>query len=159
VTDSMQRLTINFAIALLTFGIGVLVWFADPSRLIRPQPLEPLRLTLVQEKETSSNAPFDYYVLTIENVSSKTIYGYSLGQTCNCRGQGTYGPYPEGIIFSNPNPIRQLLRPGESQTQILFSEHLPVDQLKIWPDLVHFTDGTNWGPNQSRTEGYVRALE
>jgi hypothetical protein len=37
--------------------------------------------------------------------------------------------------------------------------NLPIDQLKIWPDLVHFTDGTNCGPNQGRTEGYVRALE
>lgn len=156
----MQRLAINLAVALLTFGIGVLLWFAGPLRLIKPQPLEPLHLTLSQEKKTaSSNVPFDHYILTIENVSSKTIHGYSLGQTCNCRGQGTYGPYPEGIIFSNPNPTRQLLKPGESRTQILFGEHLPVDQLKIWPDLVHFTDGTNWGPNQSRTEGYVRALE
>jgi len=156
----MQRLATNLTVALFTFGMGVLLWFADPLRLIRPQPLEPLRLTLSQEKETaSSKIPFDYYILTIENVSSKTIHGYSLGQTCKCRGQGTYGPYPEGIIFSNPNPSRQVLKPGESQTQILFSEHLPVDQLRIWPDLVHFTDGTNWGPNQSRTEGYVRALE
>ncbi len=156
----MQRLATNLTVALFTFGMGVLLWFADPLRLIRPQPLEPLRLTLSQEKETaSSKIPFDYYILTIENVSSKTIHGYSLGQTCNCRGQGTYGPYPEGIIFSNPNPSRQVLKPGESQSQILFSERLPVDQLRIWPDLVHFTDGTNWGPNQSRTEGYVRALE
>jgi hypothetical protein len=156
----MQRFAPNLAVALFTFGIGVLLWFASPLRLLRPQPLEPLRLTLLQEKKTaSSDVAFDHDILTIENVSSKTIHGYSLGRTCNCRGQGTYGPYPDGIIFSNPNPARQILEPGESQTQFLFRDDLPIDQLKIWPDLVHFTDGTNWGPNQGRTEGYVRALE
>ena len=156
----MQRLTTNLAVALLTFGIGVLLWFAGPSRLLKPEPLEPLRLTLSQETKTASpDVPFDHYILTIENVSSKTIHGYSLGRTCNCRGQATYGPYPDGIIFSNPNPSRQVLEPGASQTEFLFRDDLPIDQLKIWADLVHFTDGTNWGPNQSRTEGYVRALE
>lgn len=156
----MQRLTINLAVALLTFGIGVLLWFASSSRLIKPPLSEPLRLTLFQERKSASlNVPFDHYIVTVENVSSKTIHGYSLGHKCNCRGQGTYGPYPEGISFSNPTPARQLLKPGESQTQILYGEDLPIDQLKVWADLVHFTDGTNWGPNQGRTEGYVRALE
>ncbi len=60
----MQRLTINLAVALLTFGIGVLLWLASPSRLIKPHPSEPLRLTLSQERKTaSSNVPFDHYIV------------------------------------------------------------------------------------------------
>src|SRR5204862_8350388 len=47
--SSMQRLATNLTVAFLTFVIGVLLWFADPLRLIRPQPLEPLRLNLSQE--------------------------------------------------------------------------------------------------------------
>jgi hypothetical protein len=127
---------------------------------MKPDPSEPLRVSLSQvKKSASSNVAFDHYIVTVENLTSKTIHGYSLGRTCNCRGQGTYGPYPEGVTFSNPTPARQLLKPGDSQTQIIPAYDLPIDQVKVWADLVHFTDGTNWGPNQSRTEGYVRALE
>jgi len=151
----MKRLTVNLAAALLTFFLGVLIWLAYPVRLMQAHPSEPLRVTLLRErKAASSKVSFDHYTVTVQNVSSKTIHGYSLGQTSACRG-----PYPEGITFSNPNPERQLLEPGDSQTQVLFDDGLPVDQLKVWADLVHFTDGTNWGPNNSRTEGYVRALE
>ncbi len=156
----MQRPTIRLAVAVITFAIGVLLWFASQSTLIKLRPSAPLRLALSHEiRAANRNIPFDHQIVIIENVSSKTVYGYSLGHTCNCRGQGTYGPYPEGISFSNPNPERQLLKPGESQTQIVSGYDLPIDQVKVWVDLVHFKDGTNWGPNQSRTEGYVRALE
>ncbi|HYN24521.1 MAG TPA: hypothetical protein VES69_05700 [Pyrinomonadaceae bacterium] len=48
---------------------------------------------------------------------------------------------------------------GASQAEVLLVDNVPPGQIKVWADLVHFTDGTNWGPNQSRTEGYVRALE
>lgn len=155
----MKRLTIGLAVALLISGIGALLWFASSSKLIKPQPSEPLRVVLSQErKAATANFPVDHYIVTVENVSSRTVQGYSLGHTCDCRAQGTHGPYPEGISFSNPNPDRQLLKPGESQTQIVSAYDRPFEQVKVWVDLVHFTDGTNWGPNQSRTEGYVRAL-
>ena len=152
----MKRLTVNFTVALVTCCIGVLIWLANPVRLMQGHASEPLRVTLSRERQSaSSTVTFDHYTVTVQNVSSKTIHGYSLGQTCACRGQGTY----DGINFSNPNPERQLLKPGDVQTQVIFDDGLPVDQLKVWADLVHFTDGTNWGPNHSQTEGYVRALE
>lgn len=154
----MQRLTLRFAVAFLTFGVGVLLWSANPLRWLKPLS-EPLRLTVSERIAANSNILFDHYAVTIENVSSKTVQGYSVGRTCDCRGQGTYGPYPEGINFSNPNPGRQRLEPGESQTQIVPGNNQLNDQVKVWVDLVHFKDGTNWGPNESRTEGYVRALE
>ncbi len=156
----MQRFTIHLIVALLTFGTGVLVWRINPLRLIPAEPSEPLRVTLMPTRlPRSARVPFDHYLVKVENVSSKTVHGYSLGFTCNCRGHGTYGPYPEGISFSNPNPERQKLEAGKSQTQVLYADNVPIGQFKVWVDLVHFTDGTNWGPNQSRTEGYVRALE
>ena len=156
----MKRLTVNLGVALLSFCLGMLIWLANPERLMQAHPSEPLRVTLSRERQSaSSKVTFDHYTVTVQNVSSKTIHGYSLGQTCSCLGQGTYGPYPDGISFSNPNPERQLLKPGDFQTQVIFDDGLPVDQLRVWADLVHFTDGTNWGPNDSRTEGYVRALE
>jgi hypothetical protein len=156
----MQRLTINLAVALLTFSFGVLIWQGNPVQLIQSHSSEPLRRTLSQErKPANAKVTFDHYKVIVENVSLKTIHGYSLGWTCNCRGEGTYGRYPEGITFSNPAPTSQLLKPGEIRTEILPAWDLPVEQLKVWADLVHFADGSNWGPNQSRTEGYVRALE
>ena len=155
----MQRLTLRLAVAFLTFGVGVLLWSANPLKWIQPHSAEPLHLALSERRAASSNIPFDHYIVTIENVSSRSIQGYSLGHTCHCRGQGTYGPYPEGMTFSNPNPTWQRLEPGESQTRIISGHNQSIDQVKVWVDLVHFKDGTNWGPNQSRTEGYVRALE
>ncbi len=156
----MQRFAIHFIVALLTFGTGVLVWRINPLRLMPVEPSEPLRVTLASTwLPPSAKVPFDHYLVTIENVSSKTVHGYSLGHTCSCRGFGTYGPYPEGISYSNPSPERQKLEAGESQTQVLYADTIPPDEFKVWVDLVHFTDGTNWGPNRSRTEGYVRALE
>jgi hypothetical protein len=149
----MQRLTISLAVALLTFCCGVLAWVVNPVRLVRSHPSESIRLTVSEMQSANSRIPIDHYKVTVENVSSNTIHGYSLGFTCDC-----YGPYPKGISFTYPNPDRQLLKPGEVQTEILPAD-LPIQQTKVWVDLVHFTDGSNWGPNQSRTEGYVRALE
>jgi hypothetical protein len=149
----MQRLTISLAVALLTFCCGVLAWVVNPVRLVRSHPSESIRLTVSEMQSANSRIPIDHYKVTVENVSSNTIHGYSLGFTCDC-----YGPYPKGISSTYPNPDRQLLKPGEVQTEILPAD-LPIQQTKVWVDLVHFTDGSNWGSNQSRTEGYVRALE
>ncbi|GEM_PF-2654921 len=156
----MQRSAVHLIVALITFKTGVFVWRLNPLRFRPAEPSEPLRVTFTPTRLTASaNVPFEHYLVTVENVSSKTIRGYSLGHTCSCRGYGTYGPYPEGISFSNPTFERQNLEPGASQVEVLLVDNVPPGQIKVWADLVHFTDGTNWGPNQSRTEGYVRALE
>jgi hypothetical protein len=156
----MRRFAVHFIIALFTFSCGVLVSRISPIQLVPAEPSEPLRVTLAPTRlPPSAKVLFDHYLVTIENVSSKTVHGYSLGHTCRCRGFGTYGPYPEGISYSNPSPQRQKLAAGASHTQVLYADNVPTDQFKVWVDLVHFTDGTNWGPNQSRTEGYVRGLE
>jgi hypothetical protein len=155
----MKRLAIHLAIALLTFSIGVVVWFAHPLKRLKSQPTEPLLVTLSSKKQPSnSRAAFDH-VVTIKNVGTKTIQGYSLGFKCNCRGWDSDDNfYPEGINFTNPNPERQVLHPGESQTMVFDAEGLPANESgqMVWADLVHFKGGANWGPNQSHKEGYVR---
>ena len=154
----MKGLTMKLAVTVVTIAVGASLSFANPPRLA-PSPA-PLRLTLSKVRIAATpQLPIDHYLLTVKNVSSKTIQGYSLGHTCNCRGQGTHGQYPDGITFSNPSPSRQVLQPGESQTEVISAHGIAIPQLKVWVDLVHFKDGTNWGPNQSGTEGYVRALD
>jgi hypothetical protein len=156
----MKGLPLKLAITFLTIAVGALLSFASPARVATPAASAPLRLTLSKVREPATvNIPVAHYTLKVENVSSKTIQGYSLGRTCNCRGEGTYGTYPTGITFTNPSPSRQLLQPGQSQTEIVSDAGPPTSRPRVWIDLVHFTDGTNWGPNQSRTEGYVRALD
>ncbi|MEA2203661.1 MAG: hypothetical protein QOE77_437 [Blastocatellia bacterium] len=154
----MKGLTMKLAVTFLTIAVGALLSFASPPRFA-PSPA-PLRLTLSKVRVAASpQLPVDHYLVTVENVSSKTVQGYSLGSTCNCRGEGTHRRYPDGINFSNPSPSRQVLKPGESRTEVISAQGIAIPKLKVWVDLVHFTDGTNWGPNQSGTEGYVRALD
>jgi len=154
----MKGLSMKLAVTLPTIAVGALLSFANPPRLA-PAPA-PLRLTLSKVRVAASRQiPIGHYIVAVENVSSKTVQGYSLGRTCNCRGEGTHVTYPQGITFSNPRPSRRVLKPGESQTEVISAQGMAIPQLKVWVDLVHFTDGTNWGPNQSGTEGYVRALD
>jgi hypothetical protein len=156
----MKGLTMKLAVTFLTIALGALLSFGNPPRVATRAASAPLRLTLSKLREpATANIPVAHYTVKVENVSSKTIQGYSLGRTCNCRGEGTYGAYPTGITFNNPSPSRQLLQPGQSQTEIVSDPGPATSRPKVWVDLVHFTDGTNWGPNQSRTEGYVRALD
>ena len=156
----MKRLTLPLVVALLTFNIGLFAWFANPLRWLKSRPTEPLLVTLSPKKQPpNSRADFDHYVITIKNVGTKTIQGYSLGFNCNCRGWDSDGNfYPEGINFTNPNAERQVIHPGESQTMILEAESLPANESErmVWADLVHFKGGANWGSNQSHKEGYVR---
>ena len=156
----MQRLTIHITIALLTFGIGVSIWFANPMRWIKSQPTEPLYVTISPTKEAAnSRVPFEHFIVTVKNVSRKTIRGYSLGHTCHCLGyDDDSNAYPDGINFTIPNPERQVLHPGESRTLLLRADILPAEksERRVWADLVHFKGGDNWGMNQSRREGYVR---
>ena len=156
----MKRLTAYVGVAILTFGIGVLARTVNPRKLIQREPAEPLRVTMSPIKlSANSQVSFDYYIVTVQNVSSKTVRGYALGHTCNCRGwDSDDNPYPMGINYMNPIPERQTLRPGESQ-----EVPIPVDLLSsrsskpmVWVDLVHFAGGVNWGPNASHKEGYVR---
>lgn len=128
----MQRLTIGLAVASLTFSLGVLLWFAASWRSIKPEPSEPLLVTFSPEiQKANSKVPYEHYILSVKNVSSKPIRGYSLGHTCNCRAGGTYGPYPEGINFGHPIPALQLLKPGESRGDVVPVSEQPVDELSL----------------------------
>jgi hypothetical protein len=154
----MKRLAIYLTVAILTFGLGVSVWLANPLRWIKSQPSEPLLITVsLVKNDLNSSVPSERYLVTVKNVSSRTIRGYSLGVTCECQSWDDDGNfYPHGIEFLIPVPEAQTLRPGESQT-IPFSADGLGRPFRVWADLVHFKGGGNWGANQSRTrERYVR---
>jgi hypothetical protein len=147
----MKRLTIIVSVVVLVLGIGAFIW-------ITHEPVEPLSITISEKQPPDSKVPFEHFTVTIKNVSRKTVRGYSLGSTCNCYSWDEDDKrYPLGINFSNPNPERPL-GPGESQQ--MFFEAETIETIKgrpiVWVDLVHFEHGSNWGPNQSHKDGYVR---
>jgi len=75
----MQRSAVHLIVALITFKTGVFVWRLNPLRFRPAEPSEPLRVTFTPTRLTASaNVPFEHYLVTVENVSSKTIRGYSL---------------------------------------------------------------------------------
>lgn len=75
----MQRSAVHLIVALITFKTGVFVWRLNPLRFRPAEPSEPLRVTFTPTRLTASaNAPFEHYLVTVENVSSKTIRGILL---------------------------------------------------------------------------------
>lgn len=155
----MKRIGIYFGVAFFTFLLGVCTWFANHLVWINLGSEDPLRVVSLQRQTGNPKRCRSHYVVTVENVSKKTIRGYSLGFTCNCRAwDSDDNLYPSGINFTNPDPQYQVLRPGESQELPVSFEGRFGDDLppKVWVDLVHFEGGGNWGQNQSHKEGYVR---
>ena len=156
----MTHLTIRLSVALFTFALGTLISLVLPIASIKQEPKEPLRVTVSPERwPGDSKASFPHYIVTVQNVSGRTVRGYSLGHTCNCRSWDSDNHlYPEGVSFTNPVPEHQVLRPGETQ-EMPFDLDGPLangSRPRVWADLVHFEKGSNWGPNQSHKEGYVR---
>ena len=151
----MKRLLIYFGAGGLALAFAVVAWTLVSTIRARRVTTEPLRVTVSSLQPNNAKVPFDHYVVLVENVSTKTIRGFSLGQTCQCRSwDSNDNPYPPGITFTNPSPERQVLRPGDT-----FEMPLAADigsQPTVWVDFVHFENDGNWGANQSRKDGYVR---
>jgi hypothetical protein len=152
----MKRITTNLVVAILAFGIGTLSWFANPLRQSRPATNEPLLVTITPKTLTipKHGEPL-LYVVSVKNVSDKTVRGYSLSHTCNCRSWDSNDVlYPDNVTFTNPVPLHQILLPGESQDIPMSLDGRSGS--RVWLDLVHFEHGENWGPNRGHKEGYVR---
>jgi hypothetical protein len=163
----MKRVGINVAVSILAFSIGTLAWVLNPlsHKSTSNGPMTeysnvPMALTITPSSD--SILPQHYsetslYTVTVRNVSDKTIRGYSLGPTCDCRSWDSDGNlYPFGETFLNPVPHHQTLLPGESQQLTISIRSTPNITPRVWVDLVHFTDGSNWGQNRGHKEGYVR---
>jgi hypothetical protein len=147
----MKRLIGYFSLALLTFVIGVLTAKVGLLNETRNHGA-PLLLSISSDTRIRN---VNYYLVTVRNVSDKSVRGYSLGYDCSCRSwDNDDNPYPAGVSFTNPAPERQLLRPGESQQFPLPTDL--INEPRVWLDLVHFDNGADWGPNRSHKEGYVR---
>ena len=152
----MKRVGINLAVALVAFSVGLMSWVLNPFGTKVSQPHEPVEITLTHDSDKLPSYLDGFgYVVTVRNRSDKTIRGFSLGQSCGCRSWDSDGHlYPPNTTFSNPLPDKQVLRPGESlDFTMTFDAGVAP---RVWPDLVHFADGSNWGPNRGHKEGYVR---
>ena len=149
----MKRFSANVGVAILTFSIGTVIWLANPLR--RTAWTEPLVVTMTRHPLSTTAHGEPQYVITVKNVSDRSVRGYSLGHSCACRGWDSKDqPYPANVNFTNPVPHQQLLAPGESQTIPMTLD--PTITPRVWVDLVHFEHGENWGPSRGHKEGYVR---
>ena len=142
----MRRITLVIvATALaLTSGIGAaLLWKYTTQQRPPDDARGPLRISILPE--TRRPWPDDHHLMMdirVTNVSGKTVRGYALMFTG-----------PSGSGKSIPVPERQMLHPGESQVQTIGCMGEPTD---VRADFVNFADRSTWGPNLSRSEGYVR---
>jgi len=147
----MKRFSANIGVAILTFSIGTVIWLVNPLR--HTAWTEPLVVTMTPHPSTAPGEP--QYVVTVKNVSNRSVRGYSLGHSCACRGwDSSDQPYPAHVNFTNPIPDHQFLAPGESQTIPMTLDATVTP--RVWVDLVHFEHGENRGPNRGHKEGYVR---
>ena len=147
----MKRFSAKIGVAILTFSIGTVIWLVNPLR--HTAWTEPLVVTMTSHPSTAPGEP--QYVVTVKNVSNRSVRGYSLGHSCACRGwDSSDQPYPAHVNFTNPIPDHQFLAPGESQTMPMTLDATVTP--RVWVDLVHFEHGENWGPNRGHKEGYVR---
>jgi len=147
----MKRFSAKIGVAILTFSIGTVIWLVNPLR--HTAWTEPLVVTMTSHPSTAPGEP--QYVVTVKNVSNRSVRGYSLGHSCACRGwDSSEQPYPAHVNFTNPIPDHQFLAPGESQTIPMTLDATVTP--RVWVDLVHFEHGENWGPNRGHKEGYVR---
>lgn len=151
----MKRLLIYFGAAGLVMGVAFFACTVAPKIRARPLIDEPLRVTVGSFQPANSNVAFDHYVVRVENVGTKPIRGFSLGQTCRCQSwDRDNNPYPHGISYTNPLPEWQVLQPGDTLYWPFSSDD--GSPPNVWVDLVHFANDGNWGPNRSRTDAYVR---
>jgi hypothetical protein len=124
---------------------------------IDPDPPPPLQLS-VSEAIDPSLGPV--HLVTIKNVSGRTVRGFSLGMRCDQSGRDIDDrPYADNTCYTNPSVNHQVLRPGESQQWPIPVPHLVARGSKppVWVDLVHFGNGVpNWGENKGHKDGYVR---
>ncbi len=164
----MKRRTLYLTVALLTFSIGMLAWFINPLRWIRPlhieqlppvetpcaevtftvadQPQATARLRLVNAscQESHWNAQ-----LTLENTGEKVISGYEIANVETYQ----YKRDVESSYAENGHKY-PLLRPGESKSLGRgggFRDGLsygrpvgPIRQVLFWVKRIQYTDGSEW---------------
>src|SRR5687768_17688812 len=104
----MKRSLVYIGVVSLALFTVVGAWMVVSKIRTRNAQKEPLRITVSSVQPANPKIPFDHYLVQLENVSTKTIRGFSLGHTCRCRGWDSDDkPYPYGINYTNPHPERQ----------------------------------------------------
>jgi hypothetical protein len=109
----MNRCILCSAVALLTFGIGVSVRLSlshDKAEAYSPAPLL-IHVSPVGESAggAASDGEYKIYEVRVENVSGKTVRGYSLFY------ENSYG---RGFMARCSSCEEQILLPGESKVRV-----------------------------------------
>jgi hypothetical protein len=149
----MKRLFTWFAVSALTFCAGLSTVLVL-QKVATHQPAAPLQLTVSEGFYPGLGYT---HIVTVKNVSGRTVRGYSLGQTGLVGCTDIDGrPYADNTCYTNPVPARAL-RPGESEQWPDFNLTTNESKPAVWVDLVHFEDGgPNWGENKGHKDSYVR---
>ena len=143
---SRRRILFNVALSVMLIAATAAVTLIIYRRhLARSESAEPVRVYVSATKPIRDPAGQPAYeiTVTIRNTGCKTIRGYAL----DYRGPGGYG-------HSIPYPNRQTIKPGDSQEYVIRYWH--DTNLTVTADFVNFADKSNWGPNRTKSEGYVR---
>jgi hypothetical protein len=152
----MKRLLSWVVVSAVTFAAGFSTAIVVQSRITRDST-PPLQITVKEAVDPSLGR---VNLVTIKNVSGRTVRGFSLGMRCDQSGRDIdERPYADNTCYTNPSVNNQVLRPGESQQWPISVPHLVAGESKppVWVDLVHFGGGVpNWGENKGHKDGYVR---
>lgn len=141
----MRRVSLHLIVALITFGIGVVVagvWmFTNLQRWQDTPSIEPLiapvqvRISSVEFRPFTDEGDLYAFGFTVENQSDKQVRECVLGYSgSDGSGQTAVGS----------------LSPGASVKAFIVSEDL---YFRMWVDCVEFADGTIWKLNHTQTEG------
>jgi hypothetical protein len=152
----MKRLLTWVGVSTLIFAAGFSTAVVVQSR-ISHDPIPPFQISISDAVDPSLGK---VHLVTIKNVSGRTVRGFSLGMRCGQSGRDIDDrPYTDHTCYTNPSVDHQVLRPGESQQWPIPPGNLVADGAKplVWVDLVHFGGGVpNWGENKGHKDGYVR---
>jgi hypothetical protein len=152
----MRRLLTWAGVSAFIFSTGFSAALLT-QRVVGQEPPPPLQLTVSKSVDAGSRR---IYLVTIKNVSSRTVRGLSLGRHCDQSGRDIDDrPYADNACYTNPLMDSQVLRPGESVQWSLDAPHFATVESKplVWVDLVHFGPGVpNWGENKGHKDSYVR---
>ncbi|HMJ27065.1 MAG TPA: hypothetical protein VK475_14605 [Pyrinomonadaceae bacterium] len=152
----MKRLLTWVGVSTITFAAGFSAAIVVQSR-INQDSTPPLQITVSEAVDPTLGR---VHLVTIKNVSGRTVRGFSLGMRCDQSGRDIDDrPYADNSCYTNPSVQHQVLRPGESQQWPIPVPHLLAGGSKppVWVDLVHFGGGVpNWGENKGHKDGYLR---
>jgi|SRR5215207_5595091 len=140
-------------IFLLTRGIDLTGHASAPVRQanatqvsVKPQPDGPLRLSVVSYDSSDPQSPAVRVEVT--NAGAKVIRAYSISQETTTGDEKS-----SSVLFSDTGVLGQGIQAGQQSTDELpYPSAWGADsRMALAIDLVEFTDGTTWGPDEEKS--------